>query len=251
MKKSFIRLIPTLVTLSVLVTFFAVSIAPVFAAGSATVNTSLGGDGSITFTGSVSGVDDTTLVQLKYGKYSGSTTGTPTMDGCKDFSFNAPLTFTGNNFTGSTAVLDKSTNFCYIVVDTGNNYAQLKNGFFNTSPTNTTTNSTNTTKTGGANVDITKALQIPNPLKGATDLNGYIAKILDSLILIVTPFLVVMFLYSAFLFVSAQGNGEKLSEAKKALMYTLVGVAIVFAAKGLSTIIGNTVKCLADNAGCK
>ena len=38
MKKSFIRLIPTLVTLSVLVTFFAVSIAPVFAAGSATTS---------------------------------------------------------------------------------------------------------------------------------------------------------------------------------------------------------------------
>ncbi len=54
-----------------------------------------------------------------------------------------------------------------------------------------------------------------------------------------------MLLYSGFLFVLARGNAEKLGEAKKALMYTLIGAAIVLGAKGLATIIENTVVNLA------
>ena len=93
--------------------------------------------------------------------------------------------------------------------------------------------------------DLSTCIHIDNPIKGNGDLETFIKNILDGIVLILTPVLVIMVVYCGYLFVSAQGNTEKLGEAKKALMYTLIGAAIVLGAKGLETIIGNTVGALA------
>ena len=95
---------------------------------------------------------------------------------------------------------------------------------------------------------ISAKINLVDPLKSTTDLNGFIKNILDGVVLILTPVLVIMVVYSGYLFVSAQGKTEKLTEAKKALMYTLVGAAIVLGAVGLQRIIGNTVNAIAPIA---
>lgn len=97
---------------------------------------------------------------------------------------------------------------------------------------------------------LSKYLQLKNPIDGATDVNGFISNILDAMVIILSPILVLALLYSGFLFVSAQGNTEKLGEAKKALIWTVVGAAIVFGAHGVADILGSTANCLVGSAGC-
>lgn len=100
----------------------------------------------------------------------------------------------------------------------------------------------------GQNLDI--KFHLDNPLKTTKDLKGFVDEILQGVVLLLFPVVVVMFLYSGFLFVTAQGNTEKLGEAKKALMYTLIGAAIVLGAEGLSHVIQNTISCIAGSTDC-
>ena len=90
---------------------------------------------------------------------------------------------------------------------------------------------------GGAQLNI----NLDNPLGTTTDINGFIAKILDGMVILLTPVIVVMFLWTGFLFVQAQGNPEKLSAAKKSLLYTIIGAALVLGAKGFSLVIAATI----------
>ncbi len=113
------------------------------------------------------------------------------------------------------------------------------------------TSTTTTTNTNpGAAQDININFQLKNPLGSTGDLNTFLENILHALVLLLTPVVVIMLLYSGFLFVSARGNAEKLGEAKKALLYTLIGAAIVLGAQGIATVLSNTVTCLAGAAGC-
>lgn len=114
---------------------------------------------------------------------------------------------------------------------------------------NTPTN-TGTQPSAPADASLHIPFKLNNPLKGSTDLQGFIAKVLDAVVLLLTPVVTVMLLYSGFLFVVARGNAEKLGEAKKALMYTLIGAAIVLGAKGFELVIQNTVTCLGGASNC-
>ena len=110
--------------------------------------------------------------------------------------------------------------------------------------------------TGGSNGngtssgDISIQFQLKNPLGATGDLNSFLQNILKAMVLLLTPVVVIMVLYSGFLFVAARGNVEKLGDAKKALLYTLIGAAIVLGAQGFATVLKNTVTCLAGAAGC-
>ena len=88
---------------------------------------------------------------------------------------------------------------------------------------------------------VNTAINLKNPLGDSTEMKTFIDNVLGGVILILTPVVVIMVVYSGFLFVSAQGNTEKLKEAKKALTYTLIGAAIIIGAKGIQAVIGTTV----------
>lgn len=95
------------------------------------------------------------------------------------------------------------------------------------------------------------SFQIPNPLgSNTTTLNGFLANILDAVVLLLTPVITLMLLYSGFLFISAQGNAEELTKAKTTLMYTLIGAAVILGAKGLAEVLKNTVTCLTSSGTC-
>jgi hypothetical protein len=108
------------------------------------------------------------------------------------------------------------------------------------------TKTTTTTQTSTPNI----SFQLKNPLGSSTTLDGFLAKILDAIVLLLSPVVVIMLLYSGFLFVTAQGKAEEITKAKQALIYTLIGAAIVLGAKGLAEVIKNTVSCLASNGSC-
>ncbi len=90
-----------------------------------------------------------------------------------------------------------------------------------------------------ANTNVT----IVNPIKSTT-LVGFIQTILEGIIKIGMPIIVLAIIYSGFLFVSAQGNSEKLSEAKRALTYTLIGAVILLGSWAIAQLIADTVHAL-------
>lgn len=89
-----------------------------------------------------------------------------------------------------------------------------------------------------------------NPLGNTKTLPDFAIIVLDGAVLLLTPIVVIMLLYAGFLFIMAQGNTEKLSEAKKVLMYTIIGAAIILGAKGLAIVMQSAVGCVAGASGC-
>ena len=86
--------------------------------------------------------------------------------------------------------------------------------------------------------------RLPNPL-GATDT---FAKLADKVLGVVSTLggIVAVFfiIYSGFLFVTAGGNETKQGEARKALLYAVIGTAILIGAQALSAIITTTINSL-------
>lgn len=82
--------------------------------------------------------------------------------------------------------------------------------------------------------------QISNPLGPDTGLLDIFSLILNGLILIATPIVILTVIYSGFLFVTAQGNVEKLQKAKTAITYALIGALILIGGQAISQLIQNT-----------
>jgi len=83
-----------------------------------------------------------------------------------------------------------------------------------------------------------------NPLRGGGDLDGVLNTVVDVVIFILIPIIILMLVYTGFLFVQAQGNPAKLSEAKKAFVWTLVGAFVILAARALKEAVVATVESL-------
>lgn len=88
--------------------------------------------------------------------------------------------------------------------------------------------------------------QLCNPLggcgaSGPSDLAQFIQLVLRAVMKIGAVVVVFFVVYSGFLFVTAQGNEEKLKKAKNAMLWTLVGAAILLGAELLATVITNTI----------
>jgi hypothetical protein len=82
--------------------------------------------------------------------------------------------------------------------------------------------------------------RICNPIK-ENDLNGLIKTILEGLIKIGIPVVALAIIYCGFLFVKARGNTEQINKAKDALMYTLIGAAILLGSWAFAQLISRTV----------
>ncbi len=80
------------------------------------------------------------------------------------------------------------------------------------------------------------------PIDG--DLFTLLVKILNAAVYILFPFIVLMIVYTGFLFVTAQGNATKISQAREALVWTVVGALVVLGAKPIALAIEATVDSL-------
>lgn len=81
-----------------------------------------------------------------------------------------------------------------------------------------------------------------SPLKDFGGIEGLIAKILEVVVLVGTPIAVLFIIYSGFLFVTARGNDEKITKAKRALTWTIIGTAILIGAQVIATVLGGTIE---------
>lgn len=85
---------------------------------------------------------------------------------------------------------------------------------------------------------------IVNPIPKTATLTAFIKNILTGVIKIGIPIITLAIIYCGFLFVSAQGNSDKLSEAKRALLYTLIGAAILLGSWAIAQLVSDTVLSL-------
>ena len=98
-----------------------------------------------------------------------------------------------------------------------------------------------TATSGAASSSDTKlTITLENPLGTTNTLPDFIVKVLKGVIELLTPVIVLMFLWTGFLFVKAQGKSEDLIAAKKSLMFTIIGAALILGASGLSRVLQAT-----------
>jgi hypothetical protein len=109
----------------------------------------------------------------------------------------------------------------------------------NAQPTGSTTNPTT-----GSTQNVNATLQ--NPFSGTGNrVDQLLNAIIDRILLPIGSIVAVMaFIWSGFLFVMAQGNESKLGDAKRALLYTAIGTAILLGATVLSRVITGTIDSL-------
>jgi hypothetical protein len=88
---------------------------------------------------------------------------------------------------------------------------------------------------------------IVNPIPSVTSVPGLIQTILQGVLKIGIPIVALAIIYCGFLFVFARGNSEKLTKAKDALLYTLIGAAILLGAWAIATMISTTVLGIAGS----
>jgi hypothetical protein len=92
--------------------------------------------------------------------------------------------------------------------------------------------------------DTCKEGTICNPIPTITSIPVLIKTILEGVLTIGIPVVALAVVYCGFLFVFARGNPEKLSKAKEALLYTLIGAAILLGSLAIANIISGTIKAL-------
>jgi len=96
----------------------------------------------------------------------------------------------------------------------------------------------NTSNPGGT-------ITLINPLgsSGAT-LEGFLNSILDFVIRIGTIVVILMLVYIGFLFVTSRGEPGKITQAREALLWTVVGALILVGSKAIAVGIEATVRAL-------
>ena len=83
-----------------------------------------------------------------------------------------------------------------------------------------------------------------NPLKSGTSLESFLNDILEFVIRIGTIAVILMIVYVGYLFVVARGEPAKITEARKAFLWTIVGSLILLGAQAISKALEATVKAL-------
>lgn len=82
---------------------------------------------------------------------------------------------------------------------------------------------------------------LQSPLGGVANLNDLIEKILKVVVDIGTPIAVLFIIYAGFLFVTAQGNETKITKAKNAFTWAIIGTAVLLGAWVLALAIEGTI----------
>lgn len=87
-------------------------------------------------------------------------------------------------------------------------------------------------------------ITLVNPLKGGTSLESFLLNILAFVIRIGTIIVILMLVYVGFLFVVARGEPAKITAARSALLWTVVGALILLGSQAIAIGIKATVQAL-------
>lgn len=88
-----------------------------------------------------------------------------------------------------------------------------------------------------------QSFKLDNPLKGEiTSLTGFLQAILTNIVMPIAAIVVViLIIYTGFLFVTARGDVKQIEAAKQSLKNVVIGTAILFGAVAITYAIGNTI----------
>lgn len=86
-----------------------------------------------------------------------------------------------------------------------------------------------------------QAASFDNPLK-AEDLDEFLVTVVEVVITLGIPIAGLFIIYAGFLFVSARGNAEQLTKAKRTLLWAIVGSAILLGAFIIIGVIESTIE---------
>jgi hypothetical protein len=100
------------------------------------------------------------------------------------------------------------------------------------------------TLNAGSGTDVSGTTKIDNPIGNITTIQGFLVILLQGAIKIGMPIVTLAVIYSGFLFVKAQGNPEEITKAKEALLYTMIGAAVLLGAWAIANAILDTVTSL-------
>jgi len=88
------------------------------------------------------------------------------------------------------------------------------------------------------------AFALTNPLLNSPTLEELLWLILNAVVFILFPILILALTYAGFLLVSAQGNPTKIADAKRVLVWTVIGATILLGAKTIALMIENTAAAI-------
>lgn len=100
------------------------------------------------------------------------------------------------------------------------------------------------TQTTTTTADDAGAVQLENPIPSITTIGGFVEILLNIVLTIGIPIVAFFIILSGFRFVTARGNPEALGEAKRMLLYSLIGGALLLGAWVLAEAIQNTVNLI-------
>lgn len=93
-------------------------------------------------------------------------------------------------------------------------------------------------------------INIPPPSSKATNIMTIIKTLVSDVVMPIGAVVVVIYIiYAGFTFVTAQGNPGEIDKAKKRLMWSLVGAAVLLGAVAISSALCTTLKSVLDNNG--
>lgn len=87
------------------------------------------------------------------------------------------------------------------------------------------------------------SVTLKNPLAGGNinDIPTLVESLLRIVLVVGVPLIALAIIYAGFKFVTAQGNPDKLEEAKKTFVWIVVGAAILLSAYAIATGIKATI----------
>ena len=81
------------------------------------------------------------------------------------------------------------------------------------------------------------SLSVTNPIPEVNDVATLTGKIINFLIKLAIPITAILIVYAGFLYITSAGNEEKVKTAQKALIWAIVGFAVVLIASSVPAII--------------
>ncbi|MBI1974397.1 MAG: hypothetical protein HYS51_00855 [Candidatus Zambryskibacteria bacterium] len=91
-------------------------------------------------------------------------------------------------------------------------------------------------------------IKLDNPFGGGNSLFALLQTIINDILLPIGGVLAILaFIYSGFLYVTAQGNETKIKKAHQALLYTAIGTALLLGAWVFANAICGTIELISGN----
>lgn len=99
----------------------------------------------------------------------------------------------------------------------------------------------------GSSTPSVTPVKLVNPLGDTKSLPEMIEGLLRVVLTIGIPVVALAIIYAGFQFVAAQGNPQKLQEARRTLLYVIIGATILLAAYVIAEAIVGTINAIRGN----